>query len=292
MELDDLLNLYFTTTDIASMFHCNKGTVRYWVRTGKVEAVRVFDRFMIQGKDLYNMLLCGSKYLCVNDAMEDKPWVKKMTDYFYSTVASFVERTGKLVTEEDINKPRVLSAGSKYYVKASNLPSGGVPFFQTSRFECLIYPDGTVIRRTRSSGECRKMVQKGDLLRIGNCVGGKTNVYYFSRAKLVLENFTKEKPKNYVLFKDGNPYNYNVDNLMYSDYYFSYKKARDKKCAYGKEERPVTLTHILNGSVLEFNCVKDAADFLETGVGNVCNCCRGKIKTVKGYVAAYKDNID
>lgn len=73
------------------------------------------------------------------------------------------------------------------------------------------------------------------------------------------------------------------------------KLAGEKNPMYGvrieKTLKPVK-QYTLNGEYVKtFDCVKDAAEYVKCAPTNISACCRGKIKTIKGYIWKYADKV-
>ena len=97
-------------------------------------------------------------------------------------------------------------------------------------------------------------------------------------------------PNNYtdVNHKDENKSNNRIDNLEWLSHKenMNYGHALDglKQIRKKISVKQFTLDHIL---VKEWNCISDAAIYLKISVGNIVNCCKGRCKTVSGYIWKY-----
>ena len=288
--------MYFSVPSVSYMLSKH-------IRNGDLEAKRVGYFFKVSGESIYNLLLCSGSHSSIDEAREDSSWVHLTEELFLYIVDTFIKNKGLSYVrfDDDVEKDIKLvesngnNSKDKNYsgIPISQIPPNGVPFLEDDRHTFFIYRDGSIIKRTLKKPRGKKnsyfsyfkIRGVGDLIRV-SCGGV---AHHFSKAKLLLENFTDYEPKKFVVFKDGNPENYSLDNLKYSDHKYKIKNAVDNRARFGKEPKPVILTHILDDTVVEFDSALDAAGFLNTGVGNVCNCCNGKVPSVRGYVASYKE---
>ena len=82
---------------------------------------------------------------------------------------------------------------------------------------------------------------------------------------------------------------YSFDNLQLMRWFENRRKAHldRKEGRNNKHSKAITGTNIKTGDKLEFHSMNEAD---RNGFCNVCicNCCRGKVKTHKGYIWSYK----
>jgi len=60
------------------------------------------------------------------------------------------------------------------------------------------------------------------------------------------------------------------------------ERMRDKKSI------PICMCNKNGELIKEFNSIKEAADYIGKDTGNICQCCKGKLKTAYGFVWKYK----
>lgn len=109
-------------------------------------------------------------------------------------------------------------------------------------------------------------------------IGRDANRVYLTVPRLLLENFTDQEPKKYVLHRDGNKKNNSLDNLYFSDKPYSTKK------------RVLAIDE--NGGVIKrYDSIREAANAL--GLTNY------KISThlytgepIKGITYVYEDEYE
>lgn len=140
-------------------------------------------------------------------------------------------------------------------------------------------------------------IQKGKILKCG--INTKTGYKMISLSKdgisktkyihkLVAETFL-DNPNNYecINHKDENKLNNNVDNLEFC--------TKKYNCRYGNRNKKIAekLSKKINQYDLEGNFIKtwDSSVQIERIINinqrNVCLCCKGKRKTVGGYIWSY-----
>lgn len=52
-------------------------------------------------------------------------------------------------------------------------------------------------------------------------------------------------------------------------------------------EKPVNAVHVETGEKIKFKSVADGARFVGSGRSDICKCCKGEYKTVRGYRWSY-----
>ena len=115
---------------------------------------------------------------------------------------------------------------------------------------------------------------------------GKSKTKYIH--KLVAETFL-DNPNNYecINHKDENKLNNEIDNLEFC--------TKKYNCRYGNRNKKIAekLSKKINQYDLEGNFIKtwDSSVQIERTINinqrNVCLCCKGKRKTVGGYIWSY-----
>ena len=92
-----------------------------------------------------------------------------------------------------------------------------------------------------------------------------------------------------VNHKDENPSNNHVDNLEFctADYNTNYG-TRNERIA-EKQSKPV-LQYTLDGSFVREWLSTMEARRNGYNIGNICNCCNGKLNRYKGYIWKYKED--
>lgn len=127
--------------------------------------------------------------------------------------------------------------------------------------------------------------------------GGKARQMLVHR--LVADAFLdKQDGKGFVNHKDGNKHNNNADNLEWCTRSENMKHAYMKGLAhaqakgkYGKDNPkaiPVSMFSKDGKLLATFGSLIDAAMFIGAkSSGQICSCCKGRLKTAHGYVWRY-----
>lgn len=115
---------------------------------------------------------------------------------------------------------------------------------------------------------------------------GKTFKVHVLVAKAFVPN-----PNNFVEVnhKDENKQNSRADNLEWCSrkYNMNYGTCQSRK---GKANKRPVLMCSLSGDVLKrFDSIQEAQKFV--GATTIAHCCKGKAKTVKGYIWKYENSV-
>ena len=129
------------------------------------------------------------------------------------------------------------------------------------------------------------------------CKDGKGKMYTVHKlvATAFCDNPHGFKEVNHI---DENKSNNVVSNLEWcsrsynNTYNDRAKKVGKKNTNHPKESKPVLAIYKINGLILEFPSIMEAAR--QTGIdpGNITKCCKGKYKSIGGFYWMYKNNND
>ena len=123
---------------------------------------------------------------------------------------------------------------------------------------------------------------------------GKEKRYYTHR--LVAQAFIPN-PDNLpqINHKDGNKQNNRVDNLEWCDGFYNQQHAvktglreikTGKDC---KNIKPILQYDKNMNLITKWEYIKQVSDILNIPAPNICNCCKGKIKSAGGYIWKYEE---
>lgn len=149
-------------------------------------------------------------------------------------------------------------------------------------------------KRTGKTKVLRYNEIRGGYLSVYLCRNGKRKMFLVHRlvAQAFLPNWFDEPQVNH---RDENPKNNHVDNLEWcsSSYNINYGTRIERvieKMTNGKQSKPIIQFTKTGELVREWPSIQEAG---RNGFkpGAVVNCCRGKLKSHKGYVWKYKKEV-
>ena len=123
---------------------------------------------------------------------------------------------------------------------------------------------------------------------------GKSKYYLVHRlvAQAFLENQDNLPEVNH---KDEDKQNNCMENLEYCSrsYNMTYngraKKVAEKNINNSRKSKPVIGINKVSGLILEFSSINEASRQTSISLGGICECCKGKRKSIKGYYWLYAD---
>lgn len=150
-------------------------------------------------------------------------------------------------------------------------------------------------RRTGKEKTLKARVTGDGYLLVGLHKNNKTKQYLVHR--LVAQAFL-ENPDNLpeVNHKDEDKTNNCADNLEYCSrsYNITYngraKKVAEKNVNNPRKSKPVIGINKVSGLIVEFPSINEASRQTVISLGGICDCCKGKRKSIKGYVWFYADD--
>ena len=117
---------------------------------------------------------------------------------------------------------------------------------------------------------------------------GKRKTCYIHR---IVATAFLDNPKNYneVNHKDEDKTNNCVDNLEWCSHSYNNNYGTKNQRAVKKLSKPVIGVDKVTGLILEFPSAKEAGGVLGIDSSHITQCCKGKYKSIGGFVWHYAD---
>lgn len=138
--------------------------------------------------------------------------------------------------------------------------------------------------------------QKNGYMKVALYKNKKKKTFQIHRvvASAFLENPYKKEQVNH---KDGNKKNNCVTNLEWCTqsenqiHAFKMGLNRGRKGEENVRSRSIIQYDKNMNKIAEWGCMSTAQEKLGINVSNICNCCKGKIKSIGGFVFKYKEEL-